>query len=459
MRRPAPARIVGLLALAAIAALAPPRAHALPAVLVGAATARVRNHRSHIVVTQDGERTTLALQLDVLAVPMDMAIVLPIHGEVDPDSLETLDRRLFERLDQVAAPRLEHVWEQNPCGLIYTPPPKKWSTTPEVAGYPGKPREHPRPATFAHGEYDFAVLGRMGAGELDTWLRERGFPMTDAHHAALAEHFTAGATLVVARVDRRQVHFNARGQAVLSPFRVAFVADPGWRLPLRAGIGHASGAQDVVIHGITHDRRLGLQDPPPALPADIDLTAAATARFPSVHAAVFAASRAATLRTDLVEYAARLPFDELAPEEFAALGLTGDRRDLVLSRIHLHYTPAELTEDPQLTTLAHDAERHARYLVRHPWTTKARCDAPRYGMWGPPVDGVDPDEAVPRHVRSMARAHPVTDLGPYLAADIASLGLTAAPAGCGCSEDPSRRDVGFTVLLVLALRRRRSPRM
>lgn len=459
MRRPAAAWTALLAALAASAALAPHQAHALPAVLVGAATARLRNHRSHVVVTQDGERTTLALQLDVLAVPMDMAIVLPIHGEVDPDSLETLDRRLFDRLDQLAAPRLEHVWEHDPCGPSYTPPVKHVPTNPMLPGYPGKPREHPRPATFAHGEYDFAVLGRMGAGELDTWLRERGFSMTDAHHAALAEHFTAGATLVVARVDRRQVHFNARGQAVLSPFRVAFVADPGWRLPLRAGIGHASGAQDVVIHGITRDRRLGLQDPPPALPADIELTDVAAARFPAVHAAVFAANRAATQRTALTEYAAPLPSDELAPEEFAALGLTGDRHGLVLSRIHLHYTPAELAEDPQLTTLDHDADLHARYLVRHPWTAKARCDVPRYGMWGPPVDGVDAGEAVPRIVRSMARAHPVADLGPYLAADVASLGLTATPAGCGCREDPSRRDVGFAVLLMLALRPRRSPRM
>jgi hypothetical protein len=181
-----------------------------------------------------------------------------------------------------------------------------------LPGYPGKPREHPRPATFAHGEYDFAVLGRMGAGELDTWLRERGFSMTDAHHAALAEHFTAGATLVVARVDRRQVHFNARGQAVLSPFRVAFVADPGWRLPLRAGIGHASGAQDVVIHGITRARRLGLQDPPPALPADIDLTAACAVsrdagrlRLPKIPRA--ATSRARASRAKVAAHVDRGP--------------------------------------------------------------------------------------------------------------------------------------------------------
>lgn len=450
-------RLARLVAIAAV--LAPAPAAALPAVLVGAAPAKLRNHRSHLVVVQDGARTTLSLQLDVLAVPMDLAIVLPIPGEVDPDSLHALDRRLFERLDALAAPRLEHVWEQNPC--LLHPPPKPVRTAPGP-GYPGWPREHPRPTALADGEYDFAVLGRVGAGELETWLRERGFPMTDAHHAALAEHFTAGAQFVVARVDRRQVFFNARGQAVLSPFRVAFQADPDWRLPLRAGLGHSLGAQDVVIHAIAHGRRISLDPPPATASGELDVLPIAADRFADVHAAVFTAALASTATRGLVEHAAPLAEGLLATEELAALGLSGAADDLVLSRLHLHYAPADLADDPRLATVPADHDLQLRYLVRHPWPTKTRCAAPRHDVWGPPPDGAAPDVAVNRHVHSMSRADPVADLTPYLAADVPALELHAAPAS-GCAIDPSgstssSRDVAFAGLLALALRRRRSAR-
>lgn len=442
-------RLARLAAIAAV--LVPAPAAALPALLVGAAPTRLRSNTTHLVVVQDGERTTMALQFDVLAVPMDLMIVLPIHGEIDPDSLKTLDRRLFERLDQLAAPRLEHVWEQDPCNPSSAPP--------SAAPPPPATGPRPHPATFSDGEYDFAVLGRVGAGELETWLRALGFPMYDAHHAALAEHFAAGAQFVIARVHRQQVHFNARGHAVLSPFRVSFVADPGRPLPLRAGLLHAEGAQDLVIHGLARGRRLALDRPSATPVGDLDLTAAAVDRFPAVHAAVSAATRAHARSLALVEHAAPLPPDALAAEELTALGVGTDREGLVLSRVHLHYDPTDLTEDPALSTAPHDLDLHARYLVRHPWTAAVACDAPQRGVWGPTLDGVAPDFAAPRLLRSMARAYPVADLGSYLAADVPALGLTATPpAGCGCATQPTHRDLGFTGLFVLALRRRRSAR-
>lgn len=436
--------------LAIAAVLCPAPAAASPAVLVGAAPTKIRSHRSHLVIAQDGARTTLSLQLDVLAVPMDMAIVLPIHGDVDPDSLEILDRRLFDRLDALAAPHLEHLWERDPCAPM---PPA--TLGPPPAPPPTRPPHRP---TVAHGEFDFAVLGRIGAGELETWLRGHGFPMADAHHAALAEHFTAGAQFVVARVDRRQVHFDARGHATLSPLRISFVPDPDWRLPLRAGLGHANGVTDVVIHGLTRDRRITLEDPPPALPDPIEVTPIAADRFAAVHAAVFAAART---RLALSEHAARLAPADLSPDELAALGLA-DPGDLVLSRIHLQYTPAELTDDPRLTVAPHPADLRSRYVVRHPWRAAPRCAHPQPGVWerGRPVDGADLDvDDAPRHVRAMSDARPVADLGPYLAADITELGLMKSPGGCDCATDASPRDVACTALLALALRRRRSPRV
>lgn len=439
-------RIRGPLVLAAtLSALAPWTAEALPAVLVGAAPLKIRNHRSHLVVVQDGPRITLDLQIDVLAVPMDLAIVVPIHGDVDPSSLETLDRRLFDRLDRLTAPRLVQVWEQDPCAAP-TPP------------APVAPPRDERPATIIKGEYDFASLGRIGAGELEAWLRERGFPLTDAHTAALADHFAAGASFVVARVDRRQVHFDVRGNAVLSPFRVAFTPAGDWRVPLRAGLGHTLGHQDVVIHTIAPGPAV-LGDPPASpMLAGLALRPAAADRFAAVYAALFAAAQqgAAAIR----EHTAPLEPGALAPAELTALGVAAGPGPLVVSRLHLRYAPAELPTDPALTTApaspAPPAHR-TEYFVRHPWTGEVACEAPQRGVWGPPPASVLPDQHAPRWVRAMAPARPIADLTPWLAEDVPALGLSVTPAGCACTVDRSPpSSIALATLVVLALRRRRS---
>lgn len=427
---------------AALVALAPARAHALPAVLVGAAPLKVRNHRSHLVIARDGPRTTMSLQLDVLAVPMDLAIVLPIHGEVDPDSLRTLDRRLFDRLERLSAPHLVHVWEADPCA----------PTDPPASHAP--PRSE-RPATFSAGEYEFAALGRIGAGELELWLRERGFPLTEAHAAALAEHFAAGASFVVARVDRRQVHFDARGHAVLSPLRVAFTADEPWRIPLRAGLGHTLGEQEVVLHALADAPADLGPTPAPALPSGLALRPAAADRFSAVYAAVFAAARERHGPLGLREHTAPLPAGALEAAELAALGVAAAAP--VLTRLHLRYAPAELPEDPALLASPAAAEQRAEFVIRHPWTGPVACAAPRRGVYGPPPADVPPDEAAPRWVRAMAPARPLAELAPLLAEDVPALGLTAAPAGCACTVDRGAPPaLVLAWLIVLAPRRRRS---
>lgn len=441
LRRQAALR--GRLALAAAIALAPASAAALPAVLVGAAPLKLRSHRSHLVIVDDGPRTVLTVQFDLLAVPMDLAVVLPIRGDVDPDSLQTLDRRLLDRLDHLAAPRLEHVWEQDPCAAPTPAPPPAPS-----------PNRGP-PATFQNGEYDFAVLGRIGAGELEAWLRERGFPMLEAHHAALAEHFAAGASFVVARVDRRQVHFDARGNAVLSPFRLAFTHTGAWALPLRAGLGHGLGVQDVVVHVLAAGPAV-LGDPPAALVDGIALAPAAADRFASVYAAIFTRTRELRGTSTLLEHLGQLSDDALVPEERTALGLPAG--PLILTRLHLQYAPAELPADPTLTITspaAHDVA--TRLFVRHPWTGSLACAAPQRGVWGPPPPADRADDAAPRWVRALAPARPVADLAPLLADDVPALGLTATPAGCTCTADRTPRSPPvLAILLLLVPRRRRS---
>jgi uncharacterized protein (TIGR03382 family) len=440
---------VGATSLVLAVGLAAPRtAAALPGVMVGATPLVPRNRTTQVVVVHDGRFTAVTVQPDYQGPPHAFALVLPVPGEVRADEVRILDRRLLERLDRVGAPRLTDVWEQDPCPR---PPPRRgWGALPGEMGPATGGRAAP---TFQLGEYVFHALGRVGAGELDAWMREEGLPLTEAATRALAPYVAAGMHFLVARVDPGQVHFNARGEAVLSPLRYHYEADGPPRLPLRAGLLNSAGTQELVVHVLARGRRglEGFEDA--AMPGEVAVTEAARERFGEVYAGVFAAAAAQRPGAAFVEYVGSA--GGLTGEELAALGLDVvpvGRDSLTLTRLHLRYAPAGLEGDPALRPAA-GPEQATRFVVRHPWVGEVTCAAPERGRWGeaPPDGGEVPE---PRRVRARSEARAPGDLEDLLAEDVPALGLRAREAGCGCAAGAPASPLAL--LLLVARRRRRS---
>jgi hypothetical protein len=68
---------------------------------------------------REGTRTVLSMQNNYQGPPQDFAMVVPVPVILQEKDVKTLGKAVFDRLDQLAAPRLVEYWEQDPC-----PPPE-----------------------------------------------------------------------------------------------------------------------------------------------------------------------------------------------------------------------------------------------------------------------------------------------------------------------------------------------
>lgn len=469
------ARLVAASALAVLLGLAASApAHAFPGLYVARHAQRMTSRSTTVVIVRDGRRIVVTVQPDYRGPAEDFALVLPVPAEVRAEDVKTLDKRLLEKLDRFSAPRLLEVWEQDPCAPQPTPAVARCDAT--TAG----PRR-PEPArTFQHGEYSFMAPGPAESAKIVEFLRARDYQVSEAVEAALQPHMAAGARFLIAEVDRRQVHFNADGEAVLSPLR--FHYDSGrLALPLQVGTASATGPQELVLHVLAARRHEPANATSAPVPTAIDLRVAARERFGPVYAALFDAAQARQPHGLLVEFAG--PADasspctiaELGDEELGALGLElaptlsdAPPSSLVISRLHARWAPDAAPGELELRaadpiaggiarTHATDAPEpvmpatnafQARYLIRHAWPGAPRCEAPVHGVWGDPADDEPP---APRLVRGTADVDRDLKLADYLAQDLPELGIKARRCGC----DQGAPAGVWLLLLALGWRRRR----
>src|SRR6185503_4311202 len=111
----------GSIVLALVLAIAWPRAaRAFCGFYVAGADAKLFNNATLVVLMRDGTRTVLSMQNNYQGPPENFAMVVPVPVVLQKENVKTLPRDIFDRIDQLAAPRLVEYWEQDPC---YVPPP------------------------------------------------------------------------------------------------------------------------------------------------------------------------------------------------------------------------------------------------------------------------------------------------------------------------------------------------
>src|SRR3954470_9263957 len=109
------------LALAFALASAPLAAHAFCGFYVGGAGAKIFNNATMVVLMRDGTRTVLSMQNNYQGPPSQFAMVVPVPVVLQKENVKTLPREVFDRVDQLAAPRLVEYWEQDPCAPLPVP--------------------------------------------------------------------------------------------------------------------------------------------------------------------------------------------------------------------------------------------------------------------------------------------------------------------------------------------------
>jgi MYXO-CTERM domain-containing protein len=309
-------------------AAAPLPADAFCGFYVGGAGAKLFNNATLVVLMRDGTRTVLAMQNNYQGPPEHFALVVPVPVVLQKENVKTLPREVFDRVDQLAAPRLVEYWEQDPCAPepkyeMEMPKGAARAAAPSAAGG-GKDLGVKIEAQFTVGEYEVVILSASDSLGLDTWLRLNKYAIPDGAEAALKPYVAQGMKFFVAKVDTAKVKFE-KGQAMLSPLRFHYDSE-SFSLPVRLGLLNSSGTQDLLVHILARERYEVANRQNITIPTNLDVDEKARDQFPAMYAALFDLTQETHPGAAITEYAWQAtscdpcPGPPLGGNDFATLG-------------------------------------------------------------------------------------------------------------------------------------------
>jgi hypothetical protein len=274
---------------------------------VAGADAKLFNNATAVVMMRDGTRTVLAMQNNYQGPPESFAMVVPVPVVLQKENVRTLERAVFDRIDQMAAPRLVEYWEQDPCAegerdaigrsgrKLSAPMAAAAEASPGAMGVTIE-------AQFAVGEYEVVVLSANDSLGLDTWLRQERYKIPDGAEPLLRPYVAAGSKFFVAKVNVEKVHFD-KGMATLSPLRFHYDAE-AFSLPVRLGLINSSGTQDLIVHILSRQKRYDVANyPNVTIPTNFDVKENARDQFGAFYASLFDETLRAHPRAVVTEYA------------------------------------------------------------------------------------------------------------------------------------------------------------
>ena len=367
---------------------------------VGKADAKLFNEASQVIMARDGERTVISMRNDFQGELTDFALVVQVPAVLQKSQIHVGDPQIFERIDAYSAPRLAEYFDPNPCEQRYraadamlqapasAPVAKSAAVREEALGVTIEAR-------YTVGEYDIVILSATQSNGLETWLHENGYRIPAGASKALQPYVRQGLKFFVARVNLAEQA--KTGFSYLRPLQFAFES-PRFMLPVRLGMLNAKGPQDLVIYVLTRNGRVETTNYRTVkLPANVELPTYVREKFPAMYKALFTTqAKREDYRVVWTEYfwdmgwcdpcaANPLSPDELrgagvfwldgdtppvgvAPGSFAPpVARTSGAQPVLLTRLHLRYTPQTLPEDLMFQETQDRQNFQARYVLRHAW--------------------------------------------------------------------------------------------
>ncbi len=413
--------------LCAASLCSPEAARAFCGFYVSGASGDIYNEATKVVLMRVGTRTVLSMQNSYQGPPEDFAMVVPVPVVLHQGDVKTLRHEVFDRIDQLAAPRLVEYWERDPCAAIRE---RRFRTSASSAtnidslldSSLGGSRHGVRvEAQFAVGEYDIQILSASDSSGLETWLHEEHYNVPAGAGAVLRPYVESGTKFFVAKVDVARVTFQ-NGRAMLSPLRVHYDS-PDFSLPVRLGLLNSHGRQDLIVHILAPDQRYEVSNyPNTTIPTNIRVRDSVRDRFGEFYAQLFDKTVERSHGAVVTEYSWQAmgcdpcPTQPLDPSELSTLGLdvmgaqgTAAQGSMVLTRLHYRYDRDDLGDDlvfrpaPAIiggrgvpNTRGRMVERTApsssnqfqgRYVILHRWAGPVACAHPQRGVWGGPPSG------------------------------------------------------------------------
>jgi len=297
---------------------------------VSGADAKLFNNATMVVMMREGTRTVLSMQNNYQGPTEDFAMVVPVPVVLQKENVKTLPASIFDRVDQLASPRLVEYWEQDPC---FMPREEEGRMYAKKAGR-GAPRPAPASAAdlgvkieaqFEVGEYEIVILSARDSSGLDTWLKQNKYKIPENAEPVLRPYVDQGMKFFVAKVNAKKVRFED-GRAVLSPLRFHYDT-PEFSLPVRLGLLNSGGKQDLIVHILAKGQRYEVANyENVTIPTNLDVAEAARDQFGEFYTSLFSRVMEKNPHAVVTEYSwdasscDPCPTPALSPGEVMTLG-------------------------------------------------------------------------------------------------------------------------------------------
>jgi hypothetical protein len=410
-----PAWLLVALAMLLYVAFSSTPANAFCGFYVGKADTKLFNEASQVILVRDGNRTVISMRNDFQGELSEFALVVPVPVVLQKSQIHIGDPKTFERIDAYSAPRLAEYFDPDPCSMALRE--RAMGALNAAAPAPMSKAQDKKDkalgvtveATYTIGEYDIAILSATESNGLETWLKQNGYRIPAGASKALQPYVRQNLKFFVARVNLAEQA--KTGFSYLRPLQFAFEYER-FMLPVRLGMLNAKGPQDLVVYALTRNGRVETTNYRTVkLPANVEVPTYTRSEFGQFYKAMFAnQSKREDYRVVWTEYFWDMAWcdpcaaDPLSPEELRRAGVfwlggdepaigvapgtappvssrnPGGAQPVMLTRLHLRYTPETLPEDLMFQETQDRQNFQARYVLRHPWAGDASaCEAaPRY---------------------------------------------------------------------------------
>ena len=318
--------------LSACVAISAAPAEAFCGFYVSGAGQGLYNNATQVALMREGTRTVLSMQNNYQGPPENFAMVVPVPVVLQETNVKTLTKDIFQKLDQLAAPRLVQYWEQDPCRMPEYAERKMAmkSARPSAAmgraDFSDESFQVTVEAKFTVGEYDIVILSAKDGLGLEGWLNANKYKIPSGAAPLFRPYIQQGMKFFVARVDVKKVQFE-NGMARLSPLRFHYDSET-FALPIRLGLINAKDKQDLIVHILARNQRYEVANyPNVTIPTNIDLKEEAQSQFPAFSASLFDLTLEKTKKAVVTEYAWQAnscdpcPVPPLNDGELTTLGL------------------------------------------------------------------------------------------------------------------------------------------
>ncbi|MBW4565399.1 MAG: DUF2330 domain-containing protein [Mojavia pulchra JT2-VF2] len=384
-----------------------PTAWAFCGFYVSKADTKLYNKASQVIIARDGDRTVLTMANDFQGEVKDFAIVVPVPTVLQKEQVRVAEPKIIERLDAFSAPRLVEYFDSDPCAQLYEYDKPQAAAAPSARNEAGGRRRGADSlgvtveARFNVGEYDIVILSAKESGGLETWLNRNGYKIPKGAKDLLKPYIRSSMKFFVAKVNLDK--FEESGYQLLRPLQISYKS-PKFMLPIRLGMINATTEQDVIVYILSPKGQAETTNYRTVkIPSDTNIPLFVKDEFGEFYKSMFqTAYTKEDRKVAFLEYAWDMgscdpcSAEPLSLEELKQAGVfwldnnsssnmptpAGFRRPLpssnvYISRLHIRYTRNKFPEDLMFHETSNRESFQGRYILQHPFTGEAKCQAGR----------------------------------------------------------------------------------